>query len=255
MSREPAVLSIARLYQERIASKSVSGISEAAFAGSPRSVQSGGTPSSGRSCRPIPALARMLHKPPPSARHRERPSDRQSMAAPRPSRTDSRRNKQFAEIVSEGAGEIIGVAVARYARRAGKGIRSARPDHGSLLLAAPITGLSLCGQAPKPDRKPRHRDGHAGSNDRRYNARDLGDAGCRRVGRRHVGNDRADTQVRRFRRPDNPEALAQRRTHRSVYRILDQAALLVRKTARCRGSRECGRFDPQSLRWQGHRLC
>ena len=66
----------------------------------------------------------------------------------------------------------------------------------------------------------------AGSNDRRYNARDLGDAGGRRIGRRHVGNDRPDAQVRRFRRRDNQEALAQRRTHRSVYRIFDQAALL-----------------------------
>ena len=106
-------------------------------------------------------------------------------------------NKQFAEIVSEGASEIIGISVARYARSAGEGIRSARPDHSSLLVAAPITGLSLCGQAPKSDRKPRHRDGHAGSNDRRYNARDLGDAGGRRIGGRHVGNDRPDTQVRR----------------------------------------------------------
>ena len=32
------------------------------------------------------------------------------------------------------------------------------------------------------------------------------------------------------------------------YRILDQAALLVRERLSCCGDRECGWFDPQSLR-------
>ena len=128
---------------------SVTGASGATFAGPPRSVQSGGSPilwpimpvSPG--ARPNASQTASFGAPPRAAFRLPMDGGAETF------RRTLGSNKQFAEIVSEGASEIIGISVARYARSAGEGIRSARPDHGSLLVAAPITGLKLCGQAPQ----------------------------------------------------------------------------------------------------------
>lgn len=101
-------------------------------------------------------------------------------------------DKHFAEVVSETAGERIGVANGRNARLSRQRVCAFRPDHRSQLLSVLIHGFRFNRQPTKTHGEPRNADGkHKGTSkrrDRRY-------PGHRSIGRNDVRNRRMNVKI------------------------------------------------------------